>query len=51
MVFGENKAEALKHVIGDEQKDVATYPSQLIDPIDGKLTWFTDEAATKLLED
>ncbi|WP_426329756.1 6-phosphogluconolactonase [Pedobacter sp. R-06] len=51
LVFGENKAEALKHVIGDEQKDVATYPSQLIDPIDGKLTWFTDEAATKLLED
>lgn len=51
LVFGENKAEALKHVIGDEQKDTDTYPSQLIDPIEGKLTWFTDEAATKLLED
>jgi len=51
LVFGENKAEALKHVIGDEQKDVDTYPSQLINPIEGKLTWFTDEAATKLLED
>ncbi len=51
LVFGENKAEALKHVIGDEQKDVSTYPSQLINPIEGKLTWFTDEAATKLLED
>lgn len=50
LVFGENKAEALKHVIGDEQKDFDLYPSQLIDPIDGKLTWFTDEAATKLLE-
>ncbi|MCZ4243813.1 6-phosphogluconolactonase [Pedobacter punctiformis] len=50
LVFGEGKAEALKHVIGDEQKDVDTYPSQLIDPIDGKLTWFVDEAATKLLE-
>ncbi|WP_316803560.1 6-phosphogluconolactonase [Pedobacter nototheniae] len=50
LVFGEGKAEALKHVIGDEEKDVDTYPSQLIDPIDGKLTWFVDEAATKLLE-
>lgn len=51
LVFGENKAEAIKHVIGDEQKDFDLYPSQLIDPIDGKLTFFTDEAATKLLEE
>jgi len=50
LVFGDNKAEAIKHVIGDEAKDFDTYPSQLIDPIDGKLTWFVDEAATKLLE-
>ncbi|PWS33589.1 6-phosphogluconolactonase [Pedobacter paludis] len=50
LVFGDNKAEAIKHVIGDEVKDFDTYPSQLIDPIDGKLTWFVDEAATKLLE-
>lgn len=49
LVFGENKANALKHVIGDEEKDFKTYPSQLIDPIDGKLTWFTDEKATSLL--
>lgn len=51
LVFGENKAEALKHVIGDEEKNFDLYPSQLIDPIDGKLTWFTDEAATKLLDE
>jgi len=51
LVFGENKAEAIKHVINDEQKDFDLYPSQLIDPIDGKLTFFTDEAATKLLEE
>ena len=51
LVFGENKAEALKHVIGDQDKNFDLYPSQLIDPIDGKLTWFTDEAATKLLEE
>ena len=51
LVFGENKAEALKHVINDLEKNPDLYPSQLIDTIDGKLTWFTDEAATKLLED
>lgn len=51
LVFGENKAEALKHVINDEDKNFDLYPSQLIDPIDGKLTWFTDEAATRLLEE
>lgn len=50
LVFGVGKAEALKHVIGDEERDFDTYPSQLINPIDGKLTWFVDEAATKLLE-
>jgi 6-phosphogluconolactonase len=50
LVFGENKAEALKHVINDTEKNVETYPSQLINPYDGKLTWFVDEAATKLLD-
>jgi 6-phosphogluconolactonase len=50
LVFGENKATALKHVIGDEEKDYQTYPSQLIEPTDGKLTWFTDEAASSLLK-
>lgn len=50
LVFGENKAEALKHVIDDEDKDFKTYPSQLINPTDGKLTWFVDQAATSLLK-
>ena len=50
LVFGENKAEALKHVIDDNEKDFKTYPSQLIDPVDGKLTIFTDETATSLLK-
>jgi 6-phosphogluconolactonase len=49
LVFGDNKAEALQHVIKDEQKDVNNYPSQLINPVDGKLTWFIDEAAARLL--
>lgn len=50
LAFGENKAEALLHVIGDEEKNFEKYPAQLINPIDGKLTWFVDEAAVNLLE-
>jgi 6-phosphogluconolactonase len=50
ITYGENKAEALKHVIGDEQKDYNTYPAQLIKPIDGNLDWFVDEGATSLLD-
>lgn len=49
LVFGDNKAKALQHVIKDDQKDVNNYPSQLINPVDGKLTWFIDEAAARLL--
>ncbi len=45
ITFGANKAEALKHVIGDEQKDFNLYPAQLINPINGKLDWFVDEEA------
>ena len=44
--YGENKAQALKHVIG-EQKDFATYPAQLIKPINGNLDWFVDDKAVK----
>lgn len=51
LVFGENKAEAIKHVIGDEQKNYNLYPSQLINPTDGKLTFFVDDKAVALLKD
>lgn len=50
LVFGENKAAAVKHVIEDTKKDVKTYPSQLINPIDGGVTWFLDDAAASLLD-
>lgn len=50
LVFGESKAEAIKHVIEDEQKNTKLYPSQLIDPIDGGLTFFLDAEAAQLLE-
>ena len=50
LVFGEAKAEAIKHVIEDESKNTELYPSQLIKPIDGSLTFFLDSEAAKLLE-
>jgi len=50
LVFGESKAEAIKHVIEDEKKNIELYPSQLIDPIDGGLTFFLDSEAAQLLE-
>lgn len=50
LVFGEAKAEALKHVIEDDPKNPELYPSELIDPVDGSLTWFLDSDAAKLLD-
>lgn len=50
LVFGEAKAEAIKHVIEDEVKNTSLYPSQLIQPIDGGLTFFLDSEAAKLLD-
>lgn len=50
LVFGDAKAEAIKHVIEDETKNTSVYPSQLIDPIDGNLTFFLDSEAAKLLD-
>lgn len=49
LVFGEAKADAIKHVIEDESKNTDFYPSQLIHPIDGSLTFFLDSEAAKLL--
>lgn len=50
LVFGEAKADAIKHVIEDDPKNPDLYPSQLIDPVDGGLTFFLDSEAAKLLE-
>jgi 6-phosphogluconolactonase len=50
ITFGQNKANALKHVIGDEQKDEFIYPAQLIKPINGNLDWFVDDEAVSLLD-
>lgn len=50
LVFGKGKAEAVKHVIEDEQKNTKRYPAQMIQPFDGKLTWFLDNEAAELLD-
>ncbi len=49
ITFGENKATALQHVLGEVQ-DYASYPSQLIKPVNGDLQWFVDEAAASLVK-
>jgi 6-phosphogluconolactonase len=49
IAFGENKANALIKVLGEE-KDFANYPSQLINPANGELQWFVDEAAAAKID-
>lgn len=46
LVFGENKAKAIKQVMNGEQKPTL-YPAQLIDK---KADWFLDEAAAALID-
>ena len=50
LVFGESKANAVKHVIEDGKKNPQLYPTQLIAPVDGSVTWFLDKAAASLLD-
>ncbi|MDB5249831.1 MAG: 6-phosphogluconolactonase [Segetibacter sp.] len=44
LVFGSSKADAVRHVLHDD-KDYYKYPAQLIQPVDGDVVWFMDEAA------
>ncbi|HEV3040386.1 MAG TPA: 6-phosphogluconolactonase [Candidatus Angelobacter sp.] len=46
-VSGSEKAEVLKDVL--ENPDKSLYPSQRVQPEDGKLLWIIDKAATRLL--
>lgn len=50
LVFGESKAKAIKHVIQVQEKNTDLYPAQLINPIDGTLTFFIDKQAADLLD-
>jgi len=45
LVYGENKAEAVKHVFG-EVHDFEKYPAQLIHLNHGSVHWFLDESAS-----
>ena len=50
LVFGEGKAKAVKAVLESETKNTSLYPTQLINPIDGLVTWFVDDQAAALLD-
>lgn len=50
LVAGENKAEALRAVLqGPRQPEL--YPSQFVQPENGRLRWLVDAAAAQLLRD
>lgn len=49
LTFGTNKADAIKAVFEGE-KNVTLYPAQLINPENGNLQWFVDEAAVSKLD-
>jgi 6-phosphogluconolactonase len=49
LTFGANKANALKEVLQGE-KNVEQYPSQIVQPEEGELHWWVDEAAAGNLE-
>lgn len=50
LAFGENKAEAVHHVLQDEQASEEEYPAKLIHPKKGELYWFLDTEASSLLK-
>jgi len=49
LVFGEDKAAAVKHILEDP-RDIESFPAQLIAPTNGELHWFLDTAAASKLE-
>ncbi len=50
LVYGEGKAEAVHHVLEDDE-DIENYPAQLIDSITGEVHWFLDTAAAADLQE
>lgn len=49
LIFGKSKAEAAKQVL-EGKMNTDLYPAQLIQPLDGNVTWFMDNAAASLLD-
>jgi len=50
LVYGEGKAGAVQHIL-ENDKDINDYPAQLINPVNGDLQWFLDNAAASYLND
>jgi 6-phosphogluconolactonase len=48
LVYGKSKAIAVQHVI-EGDKDIDNFPAQLVQPLNGELQWFIDEAASGAL--
>jgi len=48
LVYGETKASAVHYII-EGKRDIDNYPAQLIDPSEGTLDWFLDNAAAGML--
>jgi len=48
LVSGEAKADALANALG-ETRDADRFPSQAIDPTNGKVLWMVDSAAAKMI--
>jgi 6-phosphogluconolactonase len=46
LVYGASKAEAVHHIL-DDQRNIEEYPAQLINPDEGELHWFLDNAAAE----
>lgn len=49
LVYGASKAEAVAEIIEGE-RDIESHPAQLIEPANGNLEWFIDDAAGKALK-
>lgn len=48
LVYGKTKAAAVAHILKDE-KNFELYPAQLIQPLDGTVNWFLDNAAAEYI--
>ena len=49
LVFGALKAPAVHHVLKGD-RDYNQYPAQIVEPVNGDVTWFMDEAAASLIK-
>ena len=49
LVYGESKAQAVYNIL-EEERDIDTYPAQLIQPLNGDPEWYLDEAAARKIK-